>query len=299
LKKSKYIPTYYLSFPRGRPAEYLYPWETPRYEALTWYADQICAFGDLSAEAAKSVRALDINSIAYLKDFAELGKLARSLTSFANLPAKGGKAVAKAAASTYLAAHYGAKLTVKDTLEIAGAIDKLDAEGFDTQRIGAFKHFTFEDGNGWLYSCDLRLTGYIDSLSKEVLSVTDTMKRAKRSLYEADLVPSLANIWDMVPFSFVVDWFVPIGEGAERLETIGHIQTLPVQALFYTRKLTWAEPVDFITSTGDRISGNASCKTYYRQCTDTFAIPPLRADLNPKGVTHHWIESTALLVQFF
>lgn len=43
------------------------------------------------------------------------------------------------------------------------------------------------------------------------------------------LDPSLYNIWDMVPFSFVVDWFVPIGDNLERISNQTWAATMPYQ----------------------------------------------------------------------
>jgi hypothetical protein len=39
-----------------------------------------------------------------------------------------------------------------------------------------------------------------------------TLKRVWRSLYQYGLTPSFYTVWDMIPYSFIVDWFLPIGD---------------------------------------------------------------------------------------
>lgn len=38
-------------------------------------------------------------------------------------------------------------------------------------------------------------------------------------VYKLGLYPGMVNIWDMIPYSFVVDWFLPIGDICNQLET--------------------------------------------------------------------------------
>lgn len=41
--------------------------------------------------------------------------------------------------------------------------------------------------------------------------VLNTVRKIWRSLYTYGLTPSFYVIWDMIPYSFIVDWFLPIG----------------------------------------------------------------------------------------
>jgi hypothetical protein len=42
--------------------------------------------------------------------------------------------------------------------------------------------------------------------------VLDTVGRVWRALYTYGLQPNFYVVWDMVPYSFIVDWFIPIGD---------------------------------------------------------------------------------------
>jgi hypothetical protein len=45
-----------------------------------------------------------------------------------------------------------------------------------------------------------------------------TLDRLWRALYTYGLTPSFYVIWDMIPYSFIVDWLIPIGEIAGRMD---------------------------------------------------------------------------------
>jgi hypothetical protein len=265
------------------------------YKAIVRRADEVCQFGDLSAKAAESVRLLNINSLAYGKDLLAIRDLAKGLTTLAN-PGKGVKNIAKGAAKTYLAAHYGARLTVKDTQEIASAISKVDPVHTE-QRIGAQEHVVVDHPGrpDVPISVSLRLSGVIDALTKDQTSIVGGFRKIDRALYELDLMPSAANIWDAVPFSFVVDWFVPIGDMLERQETTSYVATLPVRKVFLTREITWAYRDQFVLENGWSVAGSISKRIYHRVCSDSLPTPPLRVD-SPKGLSNHWIEGAALLI---
>lgn len=60
-------------------------------------------------------------------------------------------------------------------------------------------------------------------------------------LYELGLQPNLYVAWDLVPYSFVVDWALPIGDILSAMDTMGHVNSiksrlsLPVYSLTYYR----------------------------------------------------------------
>jgi hypothetical protein len=280
-------PTWYWERPGGR--------ENLRYQALCNQQTKQYEFGDLSYEAAESVRPLDINGLMYLKDFAAMGTLAKGLVALSR-PLKGVRSVAKAVAGTYLASHYGLRLTVADTEKIAAnCIDAREPKDWPTQRIGAQHHMVVElPGDDHLYNVELRLSGEVDTCSAEAATIDDRCRRLARKFYELDLTPSLENIWDMIPFSFVVDWFVPIGDAASWLEDKHYLSTFKVHKAFYTRKVTWASK-EIWAINGDIYEGSLSFKIYDRYCSLSLAVPPLRVD-TPKGLHRHSVEATALVI---
>jgi hypothetical protein len=266
---------------------------------LHWASDQEYAYGDLTADAAESVRLLNINALQYGKEALELGSFAQSLVSSASELA-GAKSIAtalKAGSSLYLASHYGLKLTVRDTQEIANAIDSWQTE-YRYQTIGASHRVSFDypGRDDCTITCDLHLTGVIDYFSLEQTDYLNSLKWGARALYELDLAPTLANIWDAVPFSFVADWFAPIGQSFEKLELTNYIRTFQVKKMFYSRKYSWSYREDFVTESGVHYYGPLTFKLYERDCENKCILPPMRVS-NPKGLSGHWLEATAILIQ--
>jgi hypothetical protein len=102
----------------------------------------------------------------------------------------------------------------------------------------------------------------------------DKMKMTKRALYEADLWPTAANLWDMVPFSFVADWLGPTGEEFEYQEKVGYMRTLPILRTFCSSKATFS--VEFLRDSG--FEGKLMYTVYQRQCTSAPPPPPLTAN---------------------
>lgn len=50
----------------------------------------------------------------------------------------------------------------------------------------------------------------------------ETLGKIWRSLYTYGLQPNFYTLWDMIPFSFMVDWFIPIGEMASAIDAKNH-----------------------------------------------------------------------------
>lgn len=262
--------------------------------------DRQVQWGDLSAKAAESVRELDINSIAYLRDFGALGKLAKSviptgssLSSF--------KSAAKAISGVYLGHHYGTRLTINDTWKIAKAIDRLDPSEL-WQTMGSEKSGTI-DTSGHHVQYTRRLTAKIRGISDDKLRAVDSVNEAidqlsnriRRVGYEADLLPTLANIWDLVPFSFVIDWFVPIGDAFENIERANYLETLPISVVFLSDKFIWTD--DQTRSFENyQLQPSLSRKYYRRVCRSVLPLPSMHVD-NPRSFSGHWLEATALILQ--
>lgn len=59
-------------------------------------------------------------------------------------------------------------------------------------------------------------TGYVDPFSALF-----------QNLERYGLQPSLYNAWDLIPFSFIADWFLPIGEELEKLDQITWAASAP------------------------------------------------------------------------
>lgn len=263
-------------------------------QKLYWEYDH----GDLSRDASQSIRICDINGIAYLKDFVEVASLAKSLLAVTGLNAV--SQVPKVVSSLYLAVHYGVRLTLRDTEELAEGIDNIDFE-HSYQSLGAQKTIQLElpGRSDTLVNCTQRLSGKIRNFTEEQLYFLDKLKKARRALFELDLAPTVSNIWDLIPFSFLVDWFIPIGDQAEVLESRSYLQTLLVHQLFYSDTYEWSQRIDEVSLNGNYYVGRLQYRYYERFCTDEFVNPSLSHASTPKANPVHWIEGAALFLSLF
>jgi hypothetical protein len=107
-----------------------------------------------------------------------------------------------------------------------------------------------------------------------------------------DLVPDFLNVWAMIPFSFVVDWFTNIGDLAEGIDN------------FFTLEQQHEVLGSIVSSTCSFIYqpagyfGNVRIEHYHRNCREGwYPIPSFSFQLkNPATNLYHWIEGSALVV---
>jgi hypothetical protein len=66
-----------------------------------------------------------------------------------------------------------------------------------------------------------------------------------------------ANVWDMVPFSFVVDWFLKIGDILEKLDTRSRAFEIPISKVWYSVRTQYDESSEqhYIRVVGPRYIG--------------------------------------------
>lgn len=170
-----------------------------------------------------------------------------------------------AAASSYL--NQATNLPVASTNSIANVLEYAGVvEALVTRKFGNIRNL-IDPRNAWLayrYSyttSKLDLEEYVEltrrltsiALMDDVVShgyarVGDTVckctaiytadsllpKNTKQFLEQYGLRLSLLNVWDMIPYSFVVDWFFHIGSFLEDLENREHMLTLTPREVWYS-----------------------------------------------------------------
>lgn len=102
------------------------------------------------------------------------------------------------------------------------------------------------------------------------------------------LINPLSIAWEVVPFSFVLDWFIPIGA---TLQAITASVGLTFNAGWSSMKTDWTENIRRRVdeyAPGESFSafvtpGHLQCKFYEfrRQCHTGFPLPKLYADVTP------------------
>lgn len=109
------------------------------------------------------------------------------------------KSIAGKAASGWLSYRYVYCTTMADCAEFARCLSQARPERM-TYRDGMWKKDTF-------ISCK------VNFVNPEIASMRSQFDK----LSAAGLAPDLYNLWDLVPYSFIVDWFTDVGDCIERM----------------------------------------------------------------------------------
>lgn len=283
-------------------------------------ADELDAklpYSRLIYKAAENIRLLDINMISFIKEQSELFKGGYLRTFFHRNEAQEFDALlknrnvktlkklrktVKFAASEYLGMHYGTKLTALDFSDIMESHLKMQEMLEATQTMGAVLSHGFFLPSGTDCSVTRRFKGEIQSLTDQDLTIVEASDKFVRELFEIDILPSASNIWDLIPYSFVVDWFVPLGNKLEDIEKGHYIETLHPRKTFYSTKARISMPIlQFIETAGQyfKVAGTVEATWYERLCDDCFYEgSPCVEDSSGMTVTHG-IEAGALLISRF
>lgn len=195
-------------------------------------------FDSLTLEAADQMH-YTANNVDNVRQFADVtASLVQILTGHApkkvlkrilhgtSSPRAFGKQLKELSQSAWLTNRYVVNTTksdVEDFLNKIGSVDIPPVENSHIVRAGDTK------GN---WSCHVK----IRSMDKKQNSLAE----AHRWAMQHGLGVTPANLWDMIPFSFMVDWFIPVGETLKTLDTEFYFHSAYYEILSYTasRKFT-------------------------------------------------------------
>lgn len=182
-------------------------------------------FSDAYYKAIDKLPKLKQNLLANILD------IVAALRSFKN----GYKAIYSAkdlAASSWLAYRYAYSTTVSDLEEATNYIGRLYYL-LDTEASVVRSYGTHLDG-GAVYCCALEC----DFGALMSASLCEKLDK------QYNLRLSATNVWDMIPYSFVVDWFLGIGDILEEIDLWLDSASIPVTKIWYSYK------EDYVTPTG-------------------------------------------------
>lgn len=236
-------------------------------------------YGDLATRASKQVNANKVNMIAFLRDLKNPKSLIPKLKNLRSL---------EGLADNYLTVNYGILPTISDLKGIVAAFRKvapfLDKNGFQV--------FTASSRD----STNIKNTQYsLEQRIKLAISTEDDgFQLLLQQLESMGTLPTLENVWDLIPYSFVLDWFVDVGGFLERVDTRLRLLRLNIRYATMSRKIRIEGMLK--ASPGHPYAGYVTWEHYHRWVSSQCPVPPLSLQMNNEDF-NHWLESGALLVQ--
>lgn len=230
-------------------------------------------FGKASANLADNLPAIDTDTVAFLHDLPAVGE---TLKTYKSLPkalkkASGLKAIIKLVAGTYLSSIFGDVLTAADLMTFYKYTPVLS---------NSFKRRGASDGVASL--AGVTFTGTYSIVAD--LQYMSELARWVNKSYEYGLF-TYANLWDIVPFSFVVDYFINIGNYLDRIDLQNRTATIDVVAACNTFKGSCSVLLPYTDSSGVTKHCSCSVTAYQRVMSNTLpSVPPVGFEYsNPSG----------------
>lgn len=235
-------------------------------------APAMADWGELNYRALADIDAFSSNGIAYLSDMAKFVDTVKD-----SLALLKGKVDPKALSSAYLSVKYGWLNTIRDTGELLNALNPRSRRKRSTTAV-SLADVPFGTQRN-------QVTIYYDPRDQVFDDLYETLRYF-------DLLPSGENLWDLVPMSFVVDWFVSIGPILGRIDIADRIQHLALKYGFRTTKTVQDFPASVVAP---GTTGHVNVTRYVRSLSRDFDFP-LFVTKDPSYM-NHVVEGSALIIQ--
>lgn len=186
---------------------------------------------DALVDAIDGLKEVNINSWAYLHDLHGTASLLR-FAKTAKKIRRTMKHPTKAIANAWLSYRYGIRLFLSDTRDIAKAMLRTRGDRWTSSRGTRKSTHTMPLGGD--VSVESHVKVYSDLIPLEQAGFSELARRL-------DLFPSTRNIWDFIPYSFVVDWIIPVADELGRRDAVKDMNTFRIHSIVASTKTsqTW------------------------------------------------------------
>ncbi|DAD50615.1 TPA_asm: maturation protein [ssRNA phage SRR6960507_1] len=248
---------------------------------------------ELVKRAVSSASVLDINSLSFVKELVEIKSMLPDLKDLRNL-----KRDPKAWANLYLYFRYGLSLSIKDSKKIIENLDNLQrsliAPPRTRNRVRARETIICSDVDGVEWQCTYGVRISYDPYPGEFRAGWDNVE----ALRSFDLFPTTDNLWDLIPYSFMLDWFIPISDWLSSLDTELRVLFYEVYSYTQSSKFTREIPLPYFSNW--HVQGSMLETYYIREVSS--AIPGMNytwEEQRGTGGSRRVIDATALGLQRF
>lgn len=242
--------------------------------------------GDLVRRCANDAQVVQTNSIELVRDIRELSSTLEEVYALTR-----GKVNAKKIAQSYLSYKYGARLTFKDLQLIA----KTAKEQLEKQHLAYSK----VHASNVVSTLPIKGTGIGSRTSKYTYTIhyrpySQDWRRGIQLAQDSGLFPSLQNSWDLVPLSFVADWFTQLGDRISMFDADTYWSTYDILGCCSSVKQTFSDVTKLFSTTLWTLVG--SCDLHYYSRAPHLSVLPASYFENSPREFRNYAEALALIV---
>lgn len=242
-------------------------------------------FGDLVRRCADDATVISSNNLEFTKELFEIKETLQAIFDL-----RKGKIDLKKLSSAYLMWKYGLRLTVKDVQSMASDItNEIGQIGKETSFSRAKEVATYQLQPSWGSTMSVEYTYKIT-----FFRVANDWRDGIRNWMNSGFFPSLQNAWDLVPLSFVVDWFTHFNSFLSSIDANTYWCVTDVLGATYCSKRTYHDVGLGLKDQYHTLIGQAEAINYDRRTSPTLH-KPLFFDPSPRDF-HNYAEATALIV---
>lgn len=224
-------------------------------------------YGDLVRRCADDAKVVQTNSIALLKEIREVSDTVRLALNLLK-----GRVDLKKLSSAYLQYKYGLRLTINDIKSIGASMNNLARRGKTS--------YAFSRSREEIFSTRTTIQSDSEPPMRDIFTYKVTYRPYEQSMckffqlwIDSGLFPTLENVWDLVPLTFVVDWFTGINKHLNAIDANTYWSTYDVVGATYSRKsIIPVDPRSIFLTEGTFI-GDCTLSSYSRNVSHELHKP--------------------------
>lgn len=225
---------------------------------------------ELHDDLIDDVNFVDINSIAYLAEIKRVGDTFRSIRG-----ALRGKINAEELSSLWLSLRYGDRLTISDSIDILHGLSRVSRRALGASRYKSLRVRRLNSFSSSHFDASFSVRTFQASSMYYKDAQLGSIGNIVRNFMNWDLWPSFKNGWDLIPLSFVVDWFVRVEDLARATDRRIQSQYYDIIAVCDGNKIEVEVPVKYLP-TG--FEGQLIWSRYTRRISNRLTFSPFRCD---------------------
>lgn len=244
---------------------------------------------ELHDRALDSIKFTSVDSIAYLADAKRSFDTVRQIIKTYNHPNP------KSFAAAWLSLRYGDRLQIADSLSLAKAAMKAVSRSklrdlyYNKSKARMSRDLVHPITKSYVYHSVLNSCIYYRYADLGALC------SSIRHLMDWGVYPTLENDWDLIPFSFVVDWVVQFGDLMSQLDRRIYKEYLDILGVCDSVKNTCTLDVSEFSL---HYSGSVVWKSYHRSLSKGLQLSPLRLSAGHLS-TVNIVDATSLIIESF